>query len=165
MNKKIAESLGMEIPDDDPNADRLEEVKALTAVKPHEVVIVDNPDLPALSDIEQKLAEGEKQLEEVIVNGLAQMKKMFDNAEDASPDKVARYLEVAQMMMAQTLSAITHKNKLQLDKKKARLAEHSYKPENKASNGGGGNVTNNLFVGSREEALALIESGQIDVGS
>lgn len=162
MNKKIAESLGMEIPDDDTD-DNLEEIKALTAVKPHEIVIVDNPDLPSLSDIEQKLAEGEKQLEEVIVNGLAQMKKMFDNAETASPDKVARYLEVAQMMMAQTLSAITHKNKLQLDKKKARLSEHSYKPDNKAS--GGGHTTNNLFIGSREEAMEMLKKSREANGS
>lgn len=164
MNKKIAESLGMEIPEENEIANRVEEIKALTAVAPHEVIVVDNPDLPSLTDIETKLAEGEKQLEEVIVNGLAQMKKMFDNAEEASPDKVARYLEVAQMMMAQTLTAITHKNKLQLEKKKARLQEHNYAPDKK-SGSGGGTVTNNLFVGSREEALEMLAKSQQANGS
>lgn len=154
----IAKALDMELPSDVKNYSS--EVRDLTRVAPHEIISLDNPDLPDMTDIDIRLAEGEKQLEEIIVHGLAMMNEMFEKAEDVEPSKKARYLEVAQMMMAQTLSATIHKTKLQLEKKKMRMVEAGWAPAGKDP---GGNTTNNVFVGSREDMIKMLRQQKLDM--
>lgn len=145
MNTKIAESLGMTIPDEIQDFDAL---RSEFATGLHEITIVDNPDLPKMTDIDLKLLEGEKQLEAFILKAFMQIDTMFKDAGNVSPDKKARYLEIASYIMERTFNAIKHKNEIQLKKKDMRMKEHKHSNEKSLSNP---STTNNIFVGTREE--------------
>ena len=61
INKTIAESLGMEVPEEE-DVDN-----SLVEIAPHEIPEpVDNPNLPSLAAEDKRMLEGEKQLEKLI---------------------------------------------------------------------------------------------------
>lgn len=150
LNKRIAEALEMELPDEEP----VENSAPMITVEPHEIICVDNPDLPDLSDIEYRLVEGEKQLDDFIGKGMGMFKELYDGSTEVSPDKRNRHLEVATMVMSNTLDAIKHKNELQLKKKQQRMKEKEFNGGSKPQN-----VTANFF-GSREEILKMFKEAK-----
>lgn len=153
INKKIAQSLDMEVPEEQEFES--DPTNALTTVEPHELTTVDNADLPDMSDIDRSAAEGEKQLEIVIRHGLGQMERLQDGMAAVDPKYRNRYIENTNQAISVTLDAIKFKNELQLKKKEMRLKESSHRKPDSA--GGEGGTTNNFFVGSREELLRMFD--------
>jgi hypothetical protein len=131
-------------------------------VEPHELPApVENPALPNMNDIDRRMTEGEKQLEEMITMGREIIKTIYEDELPNSPPKMRRgVLEQMTAMFSQTLDAIKHKTKLQIDKKGQRMEEAAF---TKKEAGTGGGVTNNMFFGTHEEMKkALKQSGFIE---
>lgn len=151
LNKNIANALDMEIPDEES----VEHSAPLISIEPHEIIRVDNSELPDLTDIEYRLIEGEKQLDDFIGHGMGMFKELYKDSTDVSPDKRNRHLEVATMVMSTTLDAIKHKTDLQLKKKKQRMDEKAY-------NGGSTSpqTVNANFFGSREDIMKMYEDAK-----
>lgn len=158
INKKIAQSLDMEIPEDQEF--EADPTNALTTVEPHELTTVENPDLPDMMDIDRSLSEGEKQLEMVIRHGLGQMERLQDSWSDIDPKYRNRFIENVTSATNSTLDAIKFKNELQLKKKELRLKEDLHRKPDSA--GGESGSTNNFFIGSREDLLRMFDEGQIE---
>ena len=159
VNPKIQRALGMEVPEPEQPPSKL---SLPVVVEPHEMPpLVDNPSLPDMTDIDRNLVEGEKQLEEMIQTGMGIVDRLYNEELPQSAPQFRRgVIEQIQMTYTAALNGIIHKTKLQLDKKKARLAEAGFARKEKAASGQG-NVTN-LFVGTREQVLeALMENGVI----
>lgn len=150
FNKNIANALDMDIPEQDDVSDSAPSV----IVEPHEIIRVDNTNLPDMSDIEYRLVEGEKQLDEFIGKGMGMFQELYDGSTEISPDKRNRHLEVSAMFMSTTLDAIKHKTDLQLKKKKQRMAEKDF--------GAGDNqqTINANFFGSREEIMKMYQEAK-----
>ena len=151
FNTQIAESLGMEIPqDDEPDTD-------LIVVEPHEIVSVDNPELPPMHDIERRSIEGEKQLEMVINESFKLFKLLEEGMTAVEPKYRNRHIEVLATVLRNGLAAIKHKNDLQLEKKKMRLKEADFIRKRREAQQGGITSTvieqQNVFVGNREDVL------------
>lgn len=151
INKTIAESLGMEIPEE-------EEVNhAMVEIAPHEVPDpVANPNLPNLADEDLRMLEGEKQLEKLIKLGMNTFTDLDDKRTDIDPKYLSRHIETAAQVFSLTLDAVKHKTDLQLKKKKQKLDEAGFE-----GNSGKSGNTNNFFVGSREDLRKLINSGGV----
>jgi len=151
LNKNIAEALDMEIPEEGLIEDRA----PLVTVEPHEIISVDNPDLPDLSDIEYRLVEGEKQLDDFIGKSMGMFQELYEELPEVQPDKRNRHMEVTSMIMGTTLDAIKHKTDLQLKKKKQRMEEKSF-------NGGSGRpqTINANFFGSREDIMKMLNDAK-----
>ncbi len=149
INRTIAESLGMEVPEE-------EEVdNSLVEVKPHEVPTpVDNPKLPDLASEDLRMLEGEKQLEKLIKMGMNTFTDLDDKRSDINPKFLSRHIETTAQVFGLTLDAVKHKTDLQLKKKKQKLTEAGFEGNLEKE----GN-TNNFFIGSREDLRKLIESG------
>ena len=152
INKQIAGILGMDIP---------EEVvmDEIISIEPHEIVRVENNDLPPMQDIERKILQGEKELQEVIDASLGYQRQLFDEVSTIEPKYRSRYVEVANGTMHIALDAIKVKLKTQDEKKKQRLKEAEFKRPQNASDG---ETTNNFFFGSREELISAMRDDDSD---
>lgn len=148
INKKMATILGMEVPEDDVK------IGEVVPVEPHEIVTVENPDLPPMYDINRKQLQAEKQLEEVIEFTLGYQRDLFSEVGVVDPKYRARYIEVANATMGIALDAIKTKIKAQENQRKLRMDEAEFRSpgSNKDSPA---SVTNNFF-GTREEIIAVM---------
>ena len=151
INPHFADILDMDMPEETDD-------QPMITVDAHEIAVVENPDLPDMTDIDSRLLEGEKQLEIVITAGINMTKEMYEELAGIEPKYRNRHMEVTSLVMSNTLDAIKHKTELQMKKKEMRMKEKSYGGKEKAS-GGGGNVTNN-FYGSREELMKIIREAK-----
>lgn len=135
-----------------------EETMPDITVDAHEIVVVENPDLPDMTDIDGKMVEGEKQLEVLIDKGIKMTRELYDELPKIEPKYRNRHMEITSMVMGTALDAIKHKTELQLKKKEQRLKEKSYagKPAVKTSDAG--SVTNNNYFGNREELMRFIKN-------
>jgi len=140
INKKMAAILGMDVPDDEVL------VQEIVPVEPHELIMVDNPDLPPMYDIDRKLLQAEKQLEEVIQFTLGYQKTLFSEVASVDPKYRSRYVEVANGTLGIALDAIKVKIKTQENHRKQRLEEAEFISPRTNKKAGEG-VTNNFFVG------------------
>ena len=151
INKTIAETLGMEVPDE-PQEDH-----SLVEIAPHEMPVpVENPNLPDMKDTDHRMAEGEAQLEKLISSGMNTFTDLDEKRHDIDPKYLSRHIETSAQMFGLTLDAIKHKTELQIKKKKARLEEAEFKGVGESGSG----TQNNFFVGSREELMNLLEEGE-----
>lgn len=152
MNNKMAAILGMDIPEE-------VETTEVTIVEPHELVQIDNPDLPPMHDVDRKQLQAEKQLEEVIEFSLGYQRTLFDNAEAVEPKYRSRYVEVANGTMSLALDAIKTKIKTQENRRKQRLDEAEFQ---RPQGGGAGATENNFYFGSREDLIKAMndDSGE-----
>lgn len=130
LNKNIANALGMELPDE-VNEELETNVPAL--VEPHAIVEVDNPNLPEMSDINERLHEAETQMDQFIDFANKVSHELYDELGSLEPRFRARNIEVMSTIMRQGLDAIKTKTKTQMEKKKSRMDEQKYE-----NNGGGG---------------------------
>jgi hypothetical protein len=146
VNKKIAAILGADIPPDDVVGTEI------VQVEPHEIVGVNNPDLPPLHDIHRKQLQADKQLEEVISAALGYQRTLFETVDSVEPKYRSRYVEVANGTMGIALEAIKTKFKAQELRFKQRLSEAGFKMPAGSSDDAPGTV-NNFFYGSREELI------------
>lgn len=124
----------------------------MVVVEPHELITLDNPDLPDMSDIETKNLEGEKQLEILIQHGQGMFAELYEELPEIDPKYRNRHLEITALIMGNTLDAIKTKMEHQLKRKKQRMEEANFGVSTKGS----GTQVNN-FYGSREEVLEMIE--------
>ena len=147
LNPNIAKALDMELPEEQP----VEESAPLVCVEPHELITLDNPDLPDLSDIETKTLEGEKQLEMLIERGMGMFTELYEELPEIEPRYRARHLEITALIMGNTLDAIKHKTKYQIDRRKQRLDEAGF------GKSGNTKIETANFYGSREEIMDLID--------
>lgn len=154
INKKMAGILGMDIPDEDV------ETQEVTVVEPHELVDIENADLPPMYDIDRKLLQGDKQLEEVITYALGYQKSLFAEVDTVDPKYRSRYIEVANGTMSLALDAIKTKFKTQETRKKQRLEEAGFVKPNGGGSGDPNDTTNNFFFGSREELITAMKAEQ-----
>jgi len=146
INKKIAESLDMEVPKED-KVDG-----ALVEVAPHELApTIDNVDLPDMTDINRSQIEAEKQLEKVISMSLTSAEEIEDVRSDVEPKYAARYIETGNERMRVALDAIKTKIDTQHKKKELRLKEAGFTGKPSI-----GTQNNTFFVGSREDLRKLM---------
>ena len=155
LNKVIADTLDMDIPEDGET-----KLPSTVSVEPHEIMILENPNLPDMQDIDHRLLEGEKELDLVIKKTLAVADDMYEDAPNIDPRNRNRFMEIAAQFYGQSLDAIKHKTDLQLKKKQTRLKEAGF--EGVKDSAAGGNVNNFVFSGDREDFLAAIESMTTD---
>lgn len=153
MNNKMAAILGMDEVPEEVTA------KEVTVVEPHEIVKVDNTDLPDMHDIDRKQLQAEKQLEEVIEFSLGYQRQLFDQVENVEPKYRSRYVEVANGTMGLALDAIKTKIKTQENRRKQRLDEAEFQRPN---GGGSGDTNNNFFFGSREDLIEAMKDVEDD---
>ncbi len=153
FNQKIAESLGIALPPEEPNP-----LKLPVVVEPSEIVRVDNATLPDMSDIDKRMLEGEKQLETIITVSLDAVAEAQETIPAIEPKYRGRFVEAANVSMQIALDAVKTKISTQLDKKEMRMKEAEFEGK-KAKGGSGptGNTTNNIiFTGSQPEMLDYI---------
>lgn len=159
INPLIQKALGVDMPEEiQPEPPTVLPV----LVEPHELpTVVDNPALPDMADIDRRLSEGEKQLEEMITLGRGIIKQLHEDELPGTPLKMRRGMfEQMTAMFSRTLDAVKHKTKLQMEKRGQRMEEAAFSKRDAA---GGGGVTNNVFVGTHEQMKeALKEIGFID---
>lgn len=148
INKHIAEALDMQIPEDDQD-----EIRALITVEPHELVPVDNDDLPSMTDIDKSILEGEKQLESLIQTGMDWVKEMRDTMVDVDPKYRNRHIEIASAIYTATLDAVRHKTEHNLKKKKSRMDEAKF--SGKDGKKGGGDTHHHHY--GREDIMKMME--------
>lgn len=158
FNSKIAEALDIELPEEDNPQSR----EPMVLVEPHELTVIDNPELPDMTDTERNILEGEKQLEMVIEKGMDMWDELHSDLPNLEPKLRNRHVENMTGLLGQVLDAIKHKTDLQMKKKDVRMKEADFTKKNRNNaEGGAGGTTNNIFVGSREELLkALKGTGQ-----
>lgn len=149
LNPNIAKALDMELPEEPP----VEDSAPLVVVEPHEIITLENPNLPDMSDIETKTLEGEKQLELLIERGMGMFSELYEELPEIDPKYRNRHLEITALIMGNTLDAIKHKTEYQIKRKKARLEEAGF---GGAKESGGTQI--NHFYGSREEVMTMIEN-------
>ena len=151
LNPNIASALDMDMPDQDP----IEDSAPMVTVEPHEIITLDNPDLPDMSDIETKTLEGEKQLEMLIEKGMGMFTELYDELPAIDPKYRSRHLEITALIMGNTLDAIKHKTKFQIDRTKQRMDQASFGISDK-----GTTIQNANFYGSREEVMKIINDAK-----
>ena len=148
----MAAILGMDIPEEAMIA------REMITVEPHEIVLVDNPNLPPLHDIERRQLQAEKQLEEVIAFSLGYQRTMFSEVSTIEPKYRSRYIEVANGTLSLALEAIRTKLKTQDDRRKRRLEEAEFQG---GGGQGSGTGTNNFFFGSREDLITILKDTKV----
>lgn len=153
LNPKIAEALDMDLPEEEVTDDR-----AMVVVEPHEISLVENEELPDMSDAETRLLEGEKQLEKVIVAGLETYNDLDDTRASVEPKFLSRHIETSGLILGHTLDAIKHKTELQIKKMDMRMKQKGFgvQKQSKVAD----NQTN-FFVGSREDLIHIMQ-GEVD---
>lgn len=154
LNKKICETLDLEIPVEDAECSDV----LIVDVEPHEVQLlsVDNPDLPGMDDINHRLLEGEKELDEVINMTLSNAKVIYEELPDIEPKFRSRNQEAWNVTMGLALDAIKHKTDLQNRKKEVRMKEADFKKSGSGT-GKNGEPTNNFFFGDRETLRRMFD--------
>lgn len=155
LNKNIAEALDMQLPEEE---DDESSSSNMVVVEPHELALtkVDNPDLPDMSDIERRLIEGEKELDEVIQTGMNMVRDLFSEMSAIDPKYRNRHMEVVSMIYGNTINALKQKTDLQVAKKKQRMDEANFRLDKES---GPKNVTAN-FYGSQADLLRAIKGVQ-----
>ena len=109
-----------------------------------------------MTDIDRRLSEGEKQLEEMITMGRTILKQLHEDELPTTPSKLRRGMfEQMTAMFSQTLDAVKHKTKLQMEKRGQRMEEAAF---SKREAGGAGGVTNNVFVGTHEQMKEALKN-------
>jgi hypothetical protein len=149
LNKHIAEALEMQIPEENQ-----EEIKALITVDPHELVPVNNEDLPVMEDIDKSILEGEKQLESLIQTGMEWVQEMRDTMVDVDPKYRNRHIEIASAIYSATLEAVRHKTEHNLKKKKSRMDEAKF--TGKDTKKSPGQVHNHYY--GREDIVKMMDA-------
>ena len=81
LNPNIAIALDMDLPDEIA----VEESAPMVIVEPHEIVTVPNEDLPDMTDLEVKVVQGEKQLEQIITKGMGMFTELYDELSGIDP--------------------------------------------------------------------------------
>lgn len=147
INPKIAEALDMDVPEE-----KNEEVRDVVVVEPHELTMVENEELPDMTDAETRLLEGEKQLEVVIKAGLDTYQDLDETRASIEPKFLSRHIETTSMILGHTLDAIKHKTDLQIKKMDMRMKQKDFGVSKKTEP----NNQNNFFVGSREDLRKLL---------
>jgi len=145
INKKMASILGMDIPE--------ETATEIVEIQPHEIVTIDNDDLPSMKDIDRKQLQGEHELQRVIDFSLGYQENLFDDIGSIEPKYRSRNIEVANATLGIALEAIKVKLKTQDDKKKMRLKEAEFVAPTKR---GAGDTNNNFYFGSREDLISAM---------
>ena len=152
LNQNIAAALDMELPEEDP----VEDSAPLVVVEPHEVVVVANEDLPDMSDIETKVIQGEKQLEQVINKGMGMFTELYEELKSVDPKYRNRHLETTALIMGHTLDAIKHKTGHQLKRKEQRMKEAQFGGPEKGST----KIGTANFFGSREDLMKMMKDAE-----
>ena len=155
LNPNIAAALDMELPDEVP----VEDSAPMVVVEPHEVVAIKNDDLPDMSDIEVKVLQGEKQLEQLITKGMGMFTELYGELPSIDPKYRNRHLETTALIMGHTLDAIKHKTGHQLKRKEQRMKEADFGTSKSNTSIGTAN-----FFGSREDILKMMnDATTVDV--
>jgi hypothetical protein len=151
LNPNIAKALDMDLPEEAA----VEASAPMVVVEPHEIVTVANDDLPDMSDLEVKVVQGEKQLEQIITKGMGMFTELYDELPGIDPKYRNRHLETTALVMGHTLDAIKHKTGHQLKRKKQRMEEAEFGKSDSNTNIGTAN-----FYGSREDLLKYMNDAQ-----
>ena len=155
LNPNIAKALDMDLPDDAP----VEGSAPIMVVEPHEVVAVQNDDLPDMTDLEVKMVGGEKQLEQIITRGMGMFSELYNELPSIDPKYRNRHLETTALIMGHTLDAVKHKTGHQLKRKEQRMKEAEFGAKESSTKIGTAN-----FYGSREDLLKMMSEAQaVDV--
>ncbi len=123
LNTTAISALGIDMPED---AQEQSNLPVPDPIHPSELVIVDNPNLPEMEDIETSLIEGERQLETLIQNGFDMFKALSEERSTIQPNYRNSHLERLIMIFQSTADVVKYKTELQLKKKKARLDDAKF---------------------------------------
>lgn len=158
INTQMQKAIGVDVAEEPQPETR---IQVPIPIEPHELPPeVVNPDLPDFTDIDRRQLEGEKQLEELIQTGQKIIDELYDEIPNIDPKYKRGIYEQMQLFYTATLQAVIHKNNLQMNKRKSRLAEAGFSKKLKPGQGSGN--TTNMFFGTREQMIeALEEQGLI----
>ncbi len=149
LNPNIADALDMEPPEQLPDADNTQLVK----VEPHEIMRVDNEELPEMADLETSILEAEKQREDMIVKGMNMIAELYDELPKIEPKYRNRQLEIIAQLMCETRTAVEHKSNHNLKRKEHRMKEAAFGKNSK----GNTKIGTANFYGSREELMKAVD--------
>lgn len=156
LNPKIAEALEMDLPEEAE-----EPKKRLITVEPHEITLIDNEELPDMTDAEVRLLEAEKQLEIVIDAGLGTYHELDEVRPSVEPKFLSRHVETSGLILGHALDAIKHKTELQIKKMELRMKQKEFGGKKKEASGPQNQT--NFFVGSREDLRRAMRGEVQDV--
>ena len=148
MNSKMIAALGVDMPEE---AEEVSSISLPEPIHPGELVLVDNPNLPEMEDIETTLVEGERQAEALIKIGFDMIKSLTEENPQIAPNYRNSHLERLIMAYQTTADMVKFKTELQLKKKKSRLDEAKFVGRGSVSkdgeddNKGSTTVINNNF--------------------
>jgi len=152
LNPKIADALDMDMPEETS----VEDSALPVVVEPHEIVRVDNEDVPDMSDLEVRLLENQKRMDDLVAKGMGMVSELYKELPTIEPKYRNRHLEIMTMLMGETRTAIEHMNNLQVKRKEVRLKEAAF---GKGKTGETKIGTAN-FYGTREEVLRMIQGAE-----
>jgi len=152
INSKIANALDMDIPEVEESSGDI------VIVEPHELVKVDNDQLPAMDDIDMSMATAEKQLDLVIQDGMDSLNEQSKETINIEPKYRNRHLEVVSLTRRDVFDAIKQKMEFQLKKRKQRMTEQEYGTGHKTT--GNSEKAEVFFSGSREDIMAMYMNKQ-----
>jgi len=123
LNTTMISALGIDLPE---NSEEESNLPVPEPIHPHDIVLVDNPNLPEMEDIETNLIEGERQLETLIQNGFDMFKALSEERSTIQPNYRNSHLERLIMIFQSTADVVKYKTELQLKKKKSRLEDAKF---------------------------------------
>lgn len=163
MNSKMISSLGVDLPEE---AVEVSTVPIPEPIDPTSLVVINNPNLPPMEDIETNLVEGERQLESLIQTGLSMIKSMSEENGTLAPNLRNAHTERIVMVFQTTADVIKFKSELQLKKKKSRMDEAKFVGLSRSKDEKDGDpqvVNNNLFI-QKDILHALVKARVEEAG-
>lgn len=162
LNAKMIAALGVDLPE---VAEEESTFPVPAPIDPSDIVLVDNPNLPEMEDIETNMVEGERQLETLIQNGFEMFRQMSEENSSIQPNYRNSHLEKLIMIFQATADVVKYKTELQLKKKKARLDDAKFPGRPTGSQtetiAGPGQVTN-IFMSQKDIVKAIQDARQAE---
>ena len=138
----------------------------LVVVSPHEVVQVQNVELPDTYQEEKRLVEAEKQIDEVIGLGMDMLTTGKDDIPGLEPKFRSRHIEVMATIYGNVVGAIKLKEEVSFKKIKLKMEQQNFSSKKTGRTdvdpqpGAPKSITNNVFFsGDRETLKKLAEEG------
>lgn len=155
MNKNIANAMGMTEPERATYevAGNKVESEVLPALRPGANV----PALPEMVEDNERIREGDKQVDDVIAQGMVALRETFEEAGDMEPRSKSRAREVGAQIMMATLNAIKHKQDFAVKNKQQRMKEATWGADGVTSVS---NTQINNIVASRNDIMKLLKEEQ-----
>src|SRR5678815_4926579 len=157
IHQKVADVLGMKIPDEE----EIGEDNALVAVPArNEISMIDNPELPDLSQELVRLEHGQRQGEMLLEHGLVAVQNILNDVPLTPPIYKGRVVESAAELFKAVADLSKHKVETQIKIAELKLKFASYVRDKSGVNAP--TITGNTIIFNREELIKQFGNHKID---